>query len=327
MKRFAAALLLVAWLVLGWAPPGLGSEADPEAAAVRPIPDGARLVVEMRPQAEVRGSVVLLRDVVGFVAGDRALWQRIEELEVGAAPLPGQSRTLTRPVVLQRLRQARLSPALVEWATPVEMTLVTAAGLAVDEAVVSRAIRQYLASAGPAGETGSLRLESIEMPQDLLVPPGTVEAAVVAAPPVMRPGPAVFAVDVLVDGAPQRRIWVRATLGQAASRIEGGVTPLPSPAPAASSGVASAALAPAGGAPQTSPPGLPVGREGAEVPRGASVTVLVRRGAVTVAVQGTTLEAARVGQRAAVEVAASGAVLQAVLVGPDLAVVEAGPQP
>lgn len=326
MNRFAAAILVV-WLVVGWAPPGLGSEADPEAAAVRPIPVGARLVVEMRPQAEVRGPVVRLRDVVGFVAGDQALWQRIEDLEVGAAPLPGQSRALTRPVVLQRLRQARLSPTLVEWATPVEMSLVTAAGVAVDEALVGRAIRQYLASAAPAGEVGPLRLEAVEMPQDVLVPPGAVEAVVVVAPPVMRPGAAVFAVDVLVDGAPQRRIWVRATLAQATGPVEGGAGTPSSPARAASPGVAAAASGPAGAASEISPAAQPGGQEGAEVPRGATVTVLVRRGAVAVAVQGTTLEAARVGQRVTVQNPASGAVLQALLLGPDVAVVDTAPQP
>ena len=329
-----AAAMLVVWLLAGGARAGGGGEANAGSPDVATLSGGARLVVEMRPQAETRGPVVRLGDVVAFVAGDRELWQRIEGIEVGAAPLPGQSRALSRPVVLQRLRQARLDPGVIEWATPVEVSVVTSAAVAVDASRVARAIQAYLTSSGPVGEAGSLQVGAVEMPTDVLVPPGNVEAVVVAGPPIIRPGPAVFAVDVMVDGTPHRRIWVRATLTPAAGGA-GGWTPAgsvaaptalrPDPAGFVEAGGTVrgpiSTAADAVGSSQTAP------EQAGMVPRGATLTLVVRRGGVTVTVQGTTLEAGTVGQRIRVQNATSGAVLQAVLVGADVAVVDAAPQP
>lgn len=277
---------------------------------------GVRLVLEMRPRAEVRGASVRLSDVVAFVSGDEELWRRLEGLEVAAAPLPGQSRTLLRSTLVQRLRQARIRPEWVQWSTPVETCTVTAKAATVDRAAVARAIEAHLLSRAVEGGP-ELRVADLEIPADVQVVPGALDAVVNAGPPVLRPGPAVFAIDVLVDGAFARRIWVRAELSAAQ--------------PGGSAGEDAARAARAGRAAADGERALeadgrgPGGPQGDEVPEGASVVLVVRRGAVVVSVPATTLEAARVGQPVALRNALSGAVVRGVLVTPGLAVVGEAP--
>ncbi|MEW6045867.1 MAG: flagella basal body P-ring formation protein FlgA [Bacillota bacterium] len=256
----------------------------------------ARLVVELKPQAEVAGPAIRIGDVAVLVDGDPELWETVSRLEVGAAPLPGESRSISKAAIILRLRQARIDPGLIRWGTQAEETSVSAFGRALDRAPVTRGIEQYLAARRERDGGPDLTVLDLEVPERVLVPPGEIRAAVVSGPPVLRPGAAVFAVEVLVDGVAARRVWVRATLG-----TDG----------------------PDRGAPVDARD-VPVRpQEGGSVPSGTPVTVLVRRGAVTVQLQGVLQGPARVGQAVQVRNATSGAVMHAVLVRPDLAVVAA----
>ncbi|WP_324670441.1 flagella basal body P-ring formation protein FlgA [Geochorda subterranea] len=311
-----AGLALLVWLGAA----GLTGAAEGEGGAPPSVAATGRITLELRAQAETAGPSIRLGDVAVYAGGDEGLWQRVQGVELGAAPLPGQSRTLPLAAIEQRLRQARVDPATVEWIGGVEATVVTARGLPVEAAPIEAAIRTYLA--GATGRAGSaVTLRAVEVPAGVLVPPGRLTAMVVSGPPVLREGPAVFAVDLLVDGTPQRRVWVRAALEAAAvtrgmpviRRAETAAPPW-GEGPRATGSSGDEALAGAE-------------RGTAQVPRGSPVTVVVRRGAVTVTWQGVSLEPAGIGEPIEVRNPVSGAVVRAVLMATGLAVVEgtAGP--
>ncbi|HEY8498180.1 MAG TPA: flagella basal body P-ring formation protein FlgA [Limnochordales bacterium] len=301
--RAAGWAALAIWLAVG----GLTGAAE-ASEEPRPAPAAAgRVALELQARAETAGPVIRLGEVAAFAGGDGELWERLQGLEVGAAPLPGQSRLLTLGAVVQRLRQARVPPDAVQWVGSARSTVVTARGVPLEAGPIEAALREYLAGAAAAMPDEAVRVARVEVPADVMLPPGVVSAAVASGPPVLRPGPAVFAVDVAVDGAAQRRLWVKAELEPASG--------LPAP--------------PAGRpAPEVaSRPPAPAEAQGVGVARGAPVTLVVRRGAVTVTVGAVALEPASPGQPLKVQNPASGAMVQAVLVAPGLAVVDptAGP--
>ena len=308
----AVSLVLSGWLAAA------GVAAAAEGGDVAPPPEeivrGGRLTLELRAQAQTVGPSIRLGDVAAYLSGDEQLWQRVQSVELGAAPLPGQSRTLPLAAIEQRLRQARIDPAAVEWTGGVEATVVTTQGQPLEPGPIEAAIRTYLAGAtGHKGHTVTLR--AVEMPSGVLVPRGELSAVVVSGPPVLREGPAVFAVDLLVDGTPHRRVWVRAALEEASAT--GG---------ALVGRRADTTMTPHGDAWATGSGGdkgsAGAGKGASQVSRGSLVTVVVRRGAVTVTWQGVALEPAGIGEPLEVRNPISGAVVHAVLIAPGLAVVE-----
>ena len=286
---------------------GVGGEAAPQASP---------LAVRLLPQAEVSGPVVRLGDVARLVEGDGAAFEALSSIPVGTAPLPGEVRTLSRGQIELRLRQARVNPQRLRWAGETSLVEVRRAAARVPEAAIVQRIDAYLNSPAAAGEgsgpavgpsgTG-LRVAAVEDCPPLFMPPGDVEIRVVSAPPVLRPGSAVFAVELRHGSGMVRRAWVRVRLeGDAGLRPVAARREFP-------------ALREPAAHPERSPAAPATG-----VPRGAAsqgagsqpVVLVARRGAVWVESDGVLLEDGPVGSVVRVLSAATGRVVRGVRVAP-----------
>ena len=333
----AAALVLALWAAL----PARATEAAqpgmPQPTASQEALPSGTLELELLPRASASGPVVRLGDVARPVAGERALFEAIASVPVGTAPLPGDVRVLSRGQVEWRLRQARaVEPGRIRWASGPELVEVQSAGEPVSPQAVLRRIQEYLqalpqAAGGAARATGpagipALRVAELEEGFSLVMPPGAVEVRVVSAPPVLRPGSAVFAVEVAHESGLRRRAWVRARLeaaeagpaGPAGLPVAASATGVPWPAPAPAPVVAppvapgGVGLTPAAGSAALSP--------GPGGPAGLPVVLVARRGAIELEVAAWLLDDLPVGSAVRVWNPASGQVVQAVRVGPDRAV-------
>lgn len=185
-------------LVLLLAATGLAA-ADPSSSMRE---DEVRIVLE--PVARVTGGTVTLADIA-LLEGPHELTERLKEVPVGPAPLPGRSRWVETAYLAVRLRQAGIDPATVRVEGPERVELVTtlaagvlpeaepgmagtpAAGVArgdtvVLEAVAGRVVIQVSARALRAGRAGDripvLNLSSGREVEAVVVGPGRVRVEV-----------------------------------------------------------------------------------------------------------------------------------------------------
>ncbi|MBE3599443.1 MAG: hypothetical protein IMX02_11880 [Limnochordaceae bacterium] len=293
LGRWTAALCVAGILAAGAAQP----------AWATPAPGGG-VQLALRAQARVEAPEVRLADVAELQGGDPEAWQQIAGIFIGPAPLPGLSRSISREFVVLRLRQARIiDPAAVTWVPGPAEVLVERAGLPVDRERVVQAIEAYLSSRQGAEQRGpALRVADVAMAADMVSDSAEPSVRVVDGPPFLRAGTAVFVLEIS-GASSSRRYWIRTTLAEAGAPAAGAFPQVADPLPEAG----------------------PVAEGGPAVAAGTPVTLIVRRGPITVQVRAVTQRAARVGEYVPVKSASSEAVVQALLVSTEQAVIGQGP--
>jgi flagella basal body P-ring formation protein FlgA len=130
---------------------------------------------------------------------DPRLIARLEAVEVGAAPLPGRSRTVSAAYARVRVLQIGVDVTRLQFAGPDQVTVTRAA-----QAVPGRAFRKAACAAVEAANPGATAQVSL-VPADLRLPPGTVTFDTEGEGPVSGPSGAVT-VRVLVQGREEARV-------------------------------------------------------------------------------------------------------------------------
>lgn len=198
--RAAAALLslhaLAAVLFAAGIPWGAG------AAFAQSLGEPTLARVILPEQAFVEGDVIRLGDIARVEAADPRLAERLRELEVGRAALPGQSRSLTVGTLRLRMRQARLPERAVEIVAerdPVEV--ITRYQVIAREQLEAAVTRWYFRHAA-VPEGAELKLEVSVEPQ--WAPVGPVQIEVALAEPKL--GNVAVPLEIVVDGRPYKRV-------------------------------------------------------------------------------------------------------------------------
>jgi hypothetical protein len=75
-------------------------------------------------EAEVSNARFMLSEIAQLSDGEEALRQRLNTIELGASPLPGQERLFTRQQLLIRLRQHQIDPAILTIEMPQTVRIV-----------------------------------------------------------------------------------------------------------------------------------------------------------------------------------------------------------
>jgi flagella basal body P-ring formation protein FlgA len=156
------------------------------------------------PRSEVAGDRVVLHDVAR-VEGVRDADQRasLYQLDLGDAPRPLSTRTLSRPRVLLLLKQAGMGHVRVVF--PRKVVVVRPgqrmAGHAVS-ALCKRAVSEYVSSVAPTGVRA--QVEGVAVRGALLLPAGEV-SAVASSRSSGFGGSMFFTVSVLVNGVEAAR--------------------------------------------------------------------------------------------------------------------------
>jgi flagella basal body P-ring formation protein FlgA len=160
-----------------------------------PAPVLSPIVITFRESAEVHGPVVRLGEIAA-VEGDqteRDLLNRLEQVEVGVSPLPGNSRSVSAPYARVRIKQAGLDSPRLALHGP-ELIRVSRAHQLLPPGVVEEAVLKRLES-GLGGAAALLSLPT----QPARLPEGVLELKV-AEPRVPLPETGSIPVQVFVAG-------------------------------------------------------------------------------------------------------------------------------
>lgn len=331
VRKAASAAVGLAVVVAGAVAPGPARAGLPGGAqaAAAGEPTRGPLRLELVAEAEVSGPVIRLEDVARPVDGDGERWAGLRSTPVGAAPLPGEERVLPLASILAGLRRAGVDLRTLEWVEGRALVVVRRQAATLEAEAVRDAIARYLQSRAPAGgglagqaePASPLTVSSLVWDAPVRVGVGPVTAEVVAAPPLLRPGPAVFSVEVRTPGTAPRRIWVRTTLEGPIRGEPPGTVPGSAVAGGAGHPEARAeAGGPVRGEPAAGPGGEPVAA-------GTPVLLVATRGSLSVSVPAVVRSGGRVGSVVEVVNGLSGQVVAALLLSSDRAVAVGPVQP
>ncbi|MFZ0243746.1 MAG: flagellar basal body P-ring formation chaperone FlgA [Desulfobacterales bacterium] len=138
--------------------------------AVIPLDAATGISINLRPVAEARGADILLGDIAEIACADPDLGQRLDQLVIGKAPLPGQSRHITDDYVRLRLRQlgSQAAPIHLTGAERIEVTLP---GVEISEEQIRQIATDFIKTSGIWG-AAEVRVAELTISGDRTLPEG-----------------------------------------------------------------------------------------------------------------------------------------------------------
>jgi len=165
-------------------------------------------------EATVNAPRFRLGDIATIETDDATLREQLSAIELGASPLPGQSRVFTKLQLLTRLRQHKIELSAIQIAMP-DTVRLTRAAQKLDASQLEQFARMQLkASVGDSASEWTLE----NPPAPASMPSGAVEFRLGGAPRVAS-GSATMEVVALVEGQPRAKYLLRFKAPQKARQI------------------------------------------------------------------------------------------------------------
>jgi flagellar basal body P-ring formation protein FlgA len=174
--------------------------------AARPLPAAGAITILASERAEVNADTVLLGDIARISGSDKRLVGELEQIVIGRAPLPGQTRELDADIIQLRLKQHDVDPASVDLQVPEKLTLARGqqeASPATIEALIGDFVRQKIRPHYPTA-----RVKEIQLPGPIILAKGQVSYQVLAPRTADYLGTIPLQVLCYVNGQLEQKVWV-----------------------------------------------------------------------------------------------------------------------
>ncbi len=153
---------------------------------------------------------IILGRIAKIQGDDPVMVQRLQEMVVGRAPLPGKSRRLDDSALNRRLRQNGFDLARINLQVP-EKVVVTRSFMEIDQEKIKALVHAYLIKNIHPG-AGEVRIRQIRVGENIRLPAGSITYKVVGPRSSRLIGKVPLAVNFEVNGRFYKRIWVSATV-------------------------------------------------------------------------------------------------------------------
>ena len=204
-SALAVALL---WLMLGQVSLATPPAVPNPQSAIR-NPQSSRLVVRVKPTAEIESEVITL-GAVAAIEGDAEQCQRAGTITLGYAPEVGVPRVIRREAITLALAAADLAPESVRLEAPAEL-IVYRAAQKIEAERITEAVRRALAE-GAEFQSGVTRLQRLDLPGEVSVAAGKAELRVTYNKQQNLLAPFTVIVEIAVDGRAVKRLPLTAQL-------------------------------------------------------------------------------------------------------------------
>jgi flagella basal body P-ring formation protein FlgA len=163
-------------------------------------------VVQLKDEAFIKGPKVMLGDLVEVDEG--LLSERLAEVEISPAALPGGSRNFSASLVAARMRTAGVKDVSVTGSPRVRATTLH---IDISREMMAASLENHIELEMPWDPART----EIEIPfpgSDIRAPEGDMEIRWRANPQYKFIGPGAFRGEVLIDGEVYRRVSIRANI-------------------------------------------------------------------------------------------------------------------
>ncbi len=166
--------------------------------------------VHILEKVQIDDEKILLSDIAKIEGGDPRLVQKLSAIEVGRAPLPGDSRNLDDGTIKIRLKQNGIDLAQLRLSIPPSM-VVSRSFIEVSPEKLKGLVSDYI-SKNLLSDTANASIQSIQVNEGLRLPAGRITFEVTAPPNRELVGQVPVAVNFNVNGKLYKKVWATVTI-------------------------------------------------------------------------------------------------------------------
>jgi flagella basal body P-ring formation protein FlgA len=196
-KRFCAGLVFVLTAACLWMWPAASGAARPA-------------VVRVHDRVEIDGDEVLLGQIAVIEGSDTQWSRQLKNIVIGRAPLPGKTRQYDRRYLEMRLKQHHVDLSAVVLEVPQHVEVARSAVI-VEEQELKQIVSEFIFR-NISRDNKTVRIKEIRVPQSVVLPKGRLAYQVAAPRSGELMGKCSVAVDLSVNGQPQKKVWATVTV-------------------------------------------------------------------------------------------------------------------
>jgi flagella basal body P-ring formation protein FlgA len=164
--------------------------------------------IRIKDRVVIDDADVLLGQIASIEGGDERFNQRLKDIVIARAPLPGDSRQFDLNLLQKRLKQHHidLATVIVEAPTQVE---VTRSHVEIRKEEIEKIVSDFIVQQTPR-ENKTMRIKEIRVPASVILPKGRITYRVTAPRNRRLMGRCPIAVHFSVNGQAQKKVWTTA---------------------------------------------------------------------------------------------------------------------
>ena len=166
--------------------------------------------VHILEKVQIDDEKILLSDIAKIEGGDPLLIQKLSGLELGRAPLPGNSRNIAEGTIKTRLKQNGIDLAGLTLHIPPSIE-VSRSFIEVGPEKIKGLVSDYISKNLLSGNSNA-SIKSIQVSDSLRLPGGRITYGVKAPRNREMVGQVPFAVNFDVNGRLYKRVWATVTI-------------------------------------------------------------------------------------------------------------------
>lgn len=162
------------------------------------------LTLSVADRVEIEDADVFLGQLAAIAGPDDARIDELRSIRIGHAPLPGQTRTISRDYILMRLRQSGHDPATFVITAP-DSVILERRAVTVSSADMEMMVREYV-TANPPYTGADMTITAVRVPDDVVLPTGDIRHEIQYQSPGRPSGTLPVNIFFHVDGTRSKRV-------------------------------------------------------------------------------------------------------------------------
>jgi flagella basal body P-ring formation protein FlgA len=167
-------------------------------------------MIRIRDQVEIDNDEVLLGQIASIESSDTQLVQRLKDIVIGKAPLPGKTRQYDQRHLKMRLRQHHINLSVVNLEVP-QRVRISRSYVEIDKQRIEKIVSDYIIQ-NIFQENRTVRIKKIQVPERVVLSKGRITYKVAAPRTRQLMGKCSIAVDFSVNGHFEKKVWTTATV-------------------------------------------------------------------------------------------------------------------
>jgi flagella basal body P-ring formation protein FlgA len=166
--------------------------------------------IRLKERVEINDADILLGQIATIEGADTRFNQRLKDILIAKAPLPGDTRQIDPNLVQKRLKQHHINSAAVIVEAPPQV-VVTRGHVEIAKEEIEKIVSEFIIQQTPR-DNKRPRIKEIQIPASVILPKGRITYRVTAPRNRRLMGRCPIAVDFSVDGQTQKKLWTTAMI-------------------------------------------------------------------------------------------------------------------
>ena len=166
--------------------------------------------ISIKDRVEIDEAEVLLGQIATIKGADARFNQRLKDIMITKAPLPGHRHQIDLSLVQKRLKQHQINLAAVIVEAPPQI-IIARSHVEIQKEEIEKIVSEFIIQQIPR-DNKTLRIKEIQVPVGIILPKGRITYRVTAPRNRQLMGRCPLSVHFSINGNTEKKIWVTAVL-------------------------------------------------------------------------------------------------------------------